>query len=263
MKSAMLSARAGDFEGLVAYGERASRSFEPTGAYNLQFARALALYADSIPANAEQALPQNPRSEKPGIKRTQAIEAAVDQAQRSLQHTLTPDAGYVLLAYLAFAQGDNSKLHAYAAKAIDWDPNYFNARWLMADALLAEGDRDGAAAHAPIALRLCPASSEARSVLSRARGESPLISPRIQGLVERARSLSERRNFDKAEDLLQRAIRDAKGPCPICHRQLALTYEEAGRYKDAIGEWEMVALGSSNQEEIGQARVRIEALRNK
>lgn len=263
MKRAMLSARAGDFEGLVAHGERASRSLDPTGAYNFQFARALAIYADSIPRNAELASPQNHRSEKADIKRKQAIEAAVVQAQRSLQHTLTPEASYVLLAYLAFAQGDTSKLHDYAGKAIDWDPNYFNARWLMAEALLAEGDRDGAAVQAQLALRLRPASSEARSVLARARGESPLISPRIQGLVERARSLMERRNFDKAEDLLQRAIRDAQGPCPECHRQLALTYEEAGRYKDAIAEWEMVALASPNQEEVRQARARIEALKNK
>lgn len=263
LKRAMLSARAGDFEGLVAHGERASRSLDPTGAYNFQFARALAIYGDSIPKNAELASPQNHRSEKADIKRKQAIEAAVDQAQKSLPHTLTPDASYVLLAYLAFAQGDNSKLHDYAGKAIDWDPNYFNARWLMAEALLAEGDRDGAAVQAQLALRLRPASSEARSVLARARGESPLISPRIQGLVERARSLMERRNFDKAEDLLQRAIRDAQGPCPECHRQLALTYEEAARYKDAIAEWEMVALVSPDQEEVRQARARIEALKNK
>ena len=263
MKRAMLSARAGDFEGLVANGERASRSLDPTGAYNFQFARALAIYADSIPGNAELASPQNNSSKKADSKRTQAIGAAVDQAQMSLPHTLTPDASYVLLAYLALAQGDSGKLHEYAAKAIDWDPNYFNARWLMAEAFLAEGDRDGAAVQARLALRLRPASSEARSVLARARGESPLISPRIQGLVERARSLTERRNFDKAEDLLQRAIRDAQGPCPECHRQLALTYEEAGRNKDAIIEWEKVALAAPNQEEIRQARARIEALMNK
>lgn len=263
LKRAMISARSGDFESLIAYGERASRSLDPVGAYNFQYARILALYADSIPANAELASPQNPRSQKFDIKREQAIEAAIDQAQRSLPQSLTPDAGYVLLAYLALAQGDNDKLHEYAGKAIDWDPNYFNAHWLMAEALLAEGDRDGAAAQAQLALRLRPASSEARSVLARARGESALISPRIQGLVERARSLMQRRNFDKAEDLLQRAIRDAKGPCPECHRQLALSYEEVARYKDAIVEWELAARESTNREDVEQVRVRVERLRNK
>lgn len=263
MRRAMLSARAGDFEGLVTHGEQASRSLDPTGAYNFQYARALALYADSIPGNAEFASPQIHSSDKADIKRTQALEAAVDQAQRSLPHTLTPDASYVLLAYLAFAQGDDSKLHDYADKAIDWDPNFFNARWLMAEALLAEGDRDAAAVQAQLALWLRPASSEARSVLARARGESPLINPRIQGLVERARSLMERRNLDKAEDLLRRAIRDARGPCADCHRQLALTYEQAGRYTDAITEWELFALASPGQEEVGQARARIERLKNK
>jgi len=263
IKRAMLSARAADFEGVIAHGERASRSLDPTGAYNLQFARALAIYADSIPANAELAVPKNAHSEEAGFKRAQAIEAAVDQAERSLATTLTPDASYVLLAYLALAQGDNSKLHEYAGKAIDWDPNYFNARWLMAEALLAQGDRDGAALQAQLALWLRPASSEARSILARTRGESLLISPRILGLLERARSLMKRRNFDKAEDLLQRAIRDARGPCLDCHRQLALTYEAAGRYKDAIVEWEIVALGSSNEEEARQARAQIEILKNK
>jgi len=263
LKRATIAARAGDFEGVVAQGERASRSLDPTGAYNFQFARALALYADSIPRNAEVVAPRNHRSEKASVNRVQAIEAAVDQAQRSLRYTLTPDANYVLLAYLSFAQGDNSKLHDYAGKALEWDPNYFNARWLMAEALLAEGDRDGAAVQARLALRLRPASSEARSVLARARGESTLINPRIQGLVERARSLMERRNFDKAEDLLQRAIRDAQEPCPECHRQLALTYEETGRYSAAMAEWEWVATASPNEEVVRQARVRIEALKNK
>lgn len=263
IKRAILSARAGDFEGLLANGERASRCLDPTGAYNFQYARALALYADSIPRNAEFASPQYHRPEKADVKRTQAIEAAIDQAHRSLPHTLTPDASYVLLAYLAFAQGDNSKLYDYAGKAIHWDPNFFNARWLMAEALLAEGDRDAAAAQAQLALRLRPASSEARSVLARARGESPLINPRIQGLVERARSLMERGNLDKAEDLLQRAIRDAGGPCAGCHRQLALTYEQEGRYKDAITEWELFVLASPGQGEAGQARARIESLKNK
>jgi tetratricopeptide (TPR) repeat protein len=72
-----------------------------------------------------------------------------------------------------------------------------------------------------------------------------------------------RRNFNKAEDLLRRAIRDAKEPCPECHRQLALIYEEAARYKEAITEWERVALESSNQLEVEQARARVESLKNK
>jgi tetratricopeptide (TPR) repeat protein len=263
LKRAILSAKAGDLEALVANGERASRSLDPTGAYNYQYARALALYADSIPANAELASPRTPRSKKDGLQRTYALEAALDQAQKSLPNTLTPDASYVLLAYLALAQGDYSKLNEFADKAIDWDPNYFNARWLKAEGLLAKGDGDGAAAQAQLALRLRPASSEARSVLARARGESPLVNPRIQGLVERARSLMERGKLEKAEDLLQRAIRDAGGPCALCHRQLALTYEQADRYKYAITEWELFVLASPGQEEVVQARARIEALKNK
>src|SRR5712692_4009296 len=41
MKRAMVSARATDYETLAAYGERATCSLDPTGAYNFQFARAL------------------------------------------------------------------------------------------------------------------------------------------------------------------------------------------------------------------------------
>jgi len=99
--------------------------------------------------------------------------------------------------------------------------------------------------------------------MARALGQSSPDRPRIQVLVERARSLTEQGKLDRAEEALLRAIRDAQGPCVACHRQLALTYQEAGRFKDAIAEWELVAVGSSNEEQVRQARAQIEALKKK
>lgn len=259
IKRAMLSASAGDFESLVTYGERATSSLDPTGAYNLQFARALALYADKLAKKEGAGSTPGEANGKMEDSRARSLEMAIDQGQRSLAHTLTPDANYSLLAYVALGKGDTQNLRNYASKAISWDPNYFNARWLMAEALLAEGNSKGAEIEAEMALRLAPASSEARSVLARARGEAQFVSPRIQGLVERARIALERGKFDKTVDLLERAIRDSRVPCPECHRALALAYEAGGRYKDAIAEWETYGRQAPSQEVLS----RIEALRKK
>jgi O-antigen ligase/tetratricopeptide (TPR) repeat protein len=256
LRLAIVSARAGNFDALATYGERATHSLDPTGAYNFQFARALALYPDAISEREES-------GSLPVGSRLRAMETAIDQAQRSLKHTLTPDANYVLLAYLEFAKGDTEELRNYAHEAIGWDPYFFNARWLMAEALLAEGDREGAVREAQLALQLRPASSEARSVLARARGDAQLVNPRVQGLVERARSLLGRGNLEKAEDLLQRAIRDSGGRCPGCHRELALTYEKAQRYKNALEEWEIYARETPNSAEAQDVRSRIESLTKK
>src|SRR5262249_42964436 len=223
MKQAMVSARSGGFERLVANGERATRSLDPTGAYNFEFARALALYADTIPKSDKGAAPPGVHNEETREWRAQAIDMAIDMGRKSLAHTLTPDANYIMLGYLALAKDDNQELHNYASKAIGWDPNYFGGHWLMAEALLREGDRQGAEQEAQLALVLRPASSEARSALTRARGEEQTLRPRIQGLVERARALEARGNLPKAQDLLERAIRDSGGPCAACHRELALT----------------------------------------
>ncbi len=263
MKQAMVSARAGDFEGLVANGERATRNLDPTGAYNFEFARALALYADTIPRSDDRAALPDVDNKEIEKWRAEAIEMAIAQARKSLAHTLTPDANYVMLAYLALAKGDIQELHNYASWAIGWDPNYFSAHWLMAEALLKEGDREGAQREAQLALRLNPAMSEARSVLARARGEAQIVSPRIQGLVERARALAARGNLRKAEDLLHRAIRDSGGPCPPCHRELALTFEKGQLYKDAIAEWKAYAGETPDSPETQEVRSRIEALKKK
>jgi tetratricopeptide (TPR) repeat protein len=237
IKQAMVAAREQDFETIAAVERRATGSLDPTGSYDFEFARTLTLYADTISKKGGSPSSSVAEEQVESI-RSRAIEAAIGHAERSLAHTLTPDATYVLLACLALDKGDIEQLYAHSSKAIRWDPYYFNARWLMGEALLARGDREGAIREAQFALRLRPASSEARSVLARASGAPELVNPRIQGLVERARLLFEQDKLEKAEELLKRAIRDAGGPCPQCHRLLALTYEKAQRPEDAAAEWE-------------------------
>jgi len=263
VKRAFASASQKDFDGLVANGERATRSAEPTGVYNFLFARALALYADAIARDEKANNQLNADGTSLSALRVEAVKLASVQAEKSLAHTLTPESNYVLLAYLAFAEGDAGRLRRFASEAIRWDPNYFNARWLMAEALLAEGDRDQAMREAELALQLRPGNSEARSVLARARGEAEFVSPRIQGLVERARLLVEKGNLAKAQELLNKAIVFANGPCPACHRALALVYEQAHQYEDAIAEWQAFAREAPERAATEQVVSRIETLNQK
>lgn len=262
IKHSFAWAAAKDFNGLVASGNRATSGAEPTGAYNFLFARALAFYADAIP-QSEKASETSSANASLSAQRERAIEMASAHAEKSLAHTLTPESSYVLLAYLALAATDAEKLREWAGKAINWDPNYFNARWLMAEALLMEGDRDGAVREARLALELRRTNSGAAAVLARAHGEQEIVSPRIRGFIERARLLTERGNTARAQELLVKAIRFSNGPCPACHRELALVYEQENRYRDAIAEWEAFARESPERAAVEQVSARIESLRQK
>ena len=227
---AMAAAQDGDYQNLTAHGRRAIHSFDPTGAYNFQYASALISWADTVSARQGRTPPSIDL-------RKEALDAAIEQAQSSLAHTLMPDANYSLLAYLELRRGDKQKLSEYAAKAIDSDRYLFSAHWLMAEALIASGDQEAAMREAEFALLLNPSSSEARSALWRARGETPVVDPARQALVERVRLLLERGNFAKAEDTLQRTIRKSRGFCPDCYRELALMYEKTKRYSEATKAW--------------------------
>jgi tetratricopeptide (TPR) repeat protein len=133
----------------------------------------------------------------------------------------------------------------------------------MAEALLAEGDRDGAAREARLALELRRNLKKAISVLARARGEQEPAAPKVYGLIERARLLAERGNTARATELITKAIRFSNGPCPACHRELALVYEKAGRPEDAIVEWQAFAREDPDTAADERVAARIEALRQK
>ena len=176
LNKSLASASAGDYEGTVKRGERAAQSLEMTGAYNFQYARALILYAD-LTASAEAG--------KMTAARMSAINIAITQIRKSLAHTLTPDSSCLLLAYLALISGNAPDLRAWATEALKWDPYYPGAHWLMAEAYLAEGNREEAEREASVALDINPNSQEARSALRRARGIKDTAQQSVEELLTR------------------------------------------------------------------------------
>jgi tetratricopeptide (TPR) repeat protein len=263
IKRAFASSAVADFDALVSHGERATRGPNPTGAYDFLFARALALYVDATARNTRTSNQLNPNGVVPSATRTRAIEMGIEHAERSLAHTLTPESNYVLLAYLALAGHDADRLRSFASEALRWDSNFYNARWLMAESRLADGDQPGAVAEAELAIQLSPSSVEARSALARARGDAKSPETRIRGLVERAQTLANNGNTKKAQRLILRAIRNSNGPCPICHRALALVYEKAHRYEEAIAEWQAYSREAPDSAAAEQTSSHMEALRRK
>lgn len=253
IEQAFASAKQRSLIDLVANGERAAASLEPTRAYDFLYARALSAYADGISKDNSVL----------GPSRERAIEIAESRALNSLQHTFTPGSNYLLLAYLALVEGNREKLDDYSSEALRLDPNYFNAHWLRAEARLAAGDRDGAIEEARRTLELRPGYAEALSILARARGEAAFVSPRVQGLVERARLEVERGRLSKAEEYFLRAIQGSNEPCPVCHRELALVYESENKYSAAIDEWREYARESPADAAADPAASRITRLEQK
>lgn len=258
---ALAYADAGDIDHVVQYGERASRSAEPTGAYDFLFAQALATCSERMRAGSGGQL----MTEQNGLTGAQAraIYLAVAHAERSAAHTLTPDSSYVLLAYLALLAGDAEKLRAYATEAVKWDPNYSDSHWLMAEAYLKEGAREQAAREAGLALALHPSSRNAASALARATSDAEAYERTVAKTVTRARKLAAAGDGEGARRLLLRAIRKSSGPCPECHRALALVYEMTNSCDEAIAEWQTFLKQDSARASAGQVEARIEQLRQK
>lgn len=230
---------------------------DPAGDYDFLLARALALCADRLKSYGNQS------ATNAAAMRAQAIDAAIAHAERSLAHTLTPDSSLLLLSYLALEKGDSEKLLAYAGEAVKQDPNFHNARWLLAEAFLAAGDSEQAAREASLALELNPSSREARLALERARGEPASRYQTTEELIEQSRASSSEGRVRKARRLLLRAIRNADGPCAECHLELAHMYESINLYREAIAEWQAFARETNNHASAEQARARVQMLKQK
>jgi O-antigen ligase/tetratricopeptide (TPR) repeat protein len=239
----------------------ATRRFDPTGDRAFVAARALTLCAEKV-----QALRESTRGiDDDNLARSMAIaiKAAMTHAGKSLAHTLTPDSNYLLLAYLASLSGDVPGLHSYAAEALKWDPQFANSRWLMAEAYLAEGNREEAGREAERALDINPSLRRARIILARARGESEPGRPTVEESIERARSFITAGKPARAERVLRRAIVKSGGPCPECHRLLASIYEAENLYAHAIAEWQTFITQAPDRASAEGAALRIDALRQK
>ena len=270
-----------DYNGLVRLGERITSSPMPTGAYDFLFARGVDIFISKLPAASNATEQSRPTASEINAIRIDALKLAIKHVELSLAHTITPELNYSLLATLAMASGDVNKLRDAASEAVKWDPNNYRTRWLMAEAHLARGEKQQAAREAEIALELYPASMEAAAALARARGENMTNDSAAvniiaqmrnrrtnrehsaEELLEIARGLSRKGDLQKARLKLLTAIGRAEGPCPDCHRELAMVYEKMARHPDAITEWETFIQQSADSATVEQIKARIETLKQK
>ena len=261
LNKAFVAANQGNLDQVMTGVNGATSCFDPAGDRAFVAARALTLCAEKVQALRES----SGRIDDDNLTRLKAtaIEAAMTHAGRSLGHTLTPDSNYLLLAYLASLSGDVPRLHAYAAEALKWDRYFANSRWLIAEAYLAEGDREQAAREAEIALEINPSLRQARIVLARARGESEPGDAPAEESIERARGFITAGKQARAEKVLHRAIARSRALCPECHRLLASIYEAENLYGNAIAEWQSFITQTPDRASAQAAASRIDALRQK
>jgi len=261
-----------DYQAILSQEERITNNPLPTGAYDFLYARALNLFAQQISNPASSAARFAARGSDLGAIRTEALRLAISHTEKSLAHTNTPDWNYSFLASLALVTGETEKLRWAAAEAVKWDPGNYYARWLMAEAYIACGEREQAKREAETALKLYPPSPEAASALARATGQISAddvagimararntrlnVKRSAEELIEIARQFSEAGKLQKARTKLFVAIGRAGGRCANCHRELAIVYERMGRYSDAITEWGSFSQESPDPASAEQARAR-------
>jgi len=234
--NAIRSADAGRFSDVLDFGNRAISHPDPTGDYHFSYARALALYGDSV-ASSDVASKVNPTlSQNPA--RRDAYNMALAQAESSLAHTVTPNSSYVLMAYVALRLKLDDHLFDYSKQSVLLDPNLANAHWLMAEAYLARNDSASAREEARLAMLLNPYSYEARSVLKRTHeGFDP--SGTLEALISNTKALVAKGRLPVAERRLQQALRKSGGKCAECHKALATVFEAQGKNQEAIAELEV------------------------
>lgn len=248
----------GNLDQVMISVDNATRNSALAGQYDFVAARAFTLCAERLkPSQSSSQL----GTEGMTAGRRAAIDLAIMHAHRTLAHTLTPDSSYVLLAYLALLSEDPAKLRAYATEAVKWDPYSPNARWLMAEAYLAEGDREQAAREAQLAREIAPSSTQARSALERAQEHTETRRLKVEKAIANARVKLSKGKLTRAELVLRRAISRSPGPCPECHRLLASIYEADRLYENAIGEWQTFLAQAPDRASAEDAATRITALR--
>lgn len=157
-----------DFNRLASLGEKATGGPDPTRQYDFLFAHAVETFVRNLPQASESARSQGITVDVKSI-REEALELAIGHLEKSLSRTLTPDTNYTLLGALELAAGDVDKLQNAAGEAIRWDPHNYYARWLMAEAYLARGEKEQAAKEAEMAVDLNPVYQQAAMTLARAR----------------------------------------------------------------------------------------------
>ena len=252
IKNIIAAAGAGDFDRMVRHRAIALNSPEPTVNYDSLFIRILTAHASRFPAKANS-----------DSVWKRALSLLAQDANRQLAHSFTPESDYTLLAYLALLARDSEHLRAYATEAVKLDPNFFEAHWLMSESYLLAGDREQAVEEAELALAVHPTSQQARSVLRRAQGREGQRGQASEQLLARSFRLIGEGNIPKAQQLLSRAIRKSKGPCPGCRRAQALVYEATGKYGAAIVEWQNYVREDPEGAASEQIEARIESLKQR
>lgn len=246
IKQALASAEAGNLERTMNFGERATFHADPTRSYDFLFAQAIIICVERLmPGSSVPALPRD-EAKSVAAARESALHVAAVHANESLARTLTPDSNYVLLAYISALSGKTEDLKLFAAKAVEWDGNFANARWLMAEAYLAQGLNDEAVREAAIGLELNPFSRELTQALRKARQAAMPEDELIKSFIKRGNAAAKRGNLKKAQRMIARAAGLSNGPCTDCHRSLALLYEKENRYDEAIAEWQAYIKESSS-----------------
>jgi O-antigen ligase/Tfp pilus assembly protein PilF len=250
------AARSGSIESLVSIGKDLTMSPRLTGDFDLQFANALALALRRL----QSISPTEARNPSYQTLRKQVLDLAIQHAERGVKNSLMPTSGYMLLGTLALTQGDNERLRKASHEASKVDPNFFGSHWLLAEAHLADGDREEAIREGQIALSLNPSSQESNSVLERSGGINREQATPADLLAD-GRELMRKGKLLKASHIIMKAIRRSNGHCYDCHLALAEIYEQAGKLNEAVAELQAAIDGVPLNPENENIRRRIDDLR--
>lgn len=237
-----------DYRGIVRYGENAVSGLEPTGAYRVLYANALGLYSNGL-------------TEKTDPPFNRVLDAGIEQLQKALSHSFTPELIHIQIGKLAFLKGDYELVRRSAQDALGWDRYNHQAHWLLAEYHLSRKERQEAMKEARQALALNPHSLDAVKALKRARGSVENPKYTVDELIAVAKAELEQGKAAQARRLFERALRRTFFARKELYLLIADCYEREGKATEAIKSLENYLRETSDEAEKSRVQSRIHTLK--
>ncbi len=215
------------------------------------------LYANAL------GLYSNVLTEKTDPPLNRVLDAGIEQLQKALSHSFTPELIHIQIGKFALLKGDYELVRRSAQDALGWDKYNHQAHWLLAEYHLFRKERREAMKEAQQALALNPYSLDAVKALKRARGSVENPKYTVDELIDVAKAELKQNRVAQARRLFERALRRTFFTRKELYLLIADCYEREGKVAEAIKSLEDYLRETSDEAEKLRVQNRIHTLKAK
>lgn len=248
IKRAIRASDNADYPWLLQHGERAAAAPDLSGGYHFLVADCARRYLAVLAARSDA-----PVLVASSDEARAAIDLGITHAEKSIEHSNSPDAAYLLLCHLKSERKDYSGLRQAAESLLSLDPHFGPAHSFLAEAWLALGNESEAEREIGTWMRL----------RRRGAGNDRQRDKRVQQFIARSLKLASQGKRMRARAELLKGEAVAGEGCPDCHHALAIANDQSGLPERALREWEMFVKLDPERASAEHAEARIAELKQR